>query len=218
MQKNAPFDLKDFKDFKPPKISSGSILKVVIIFLVLVFLYSSWVTVNPEEVGVILRFGKYTRTVESGLHFKFPFGIETVIKVPVKRQLKLEFGFRTSTPGTRTQYSSKNFQEESLMLTGDLNAAQVEWIVQFRIDDPYKNLFKVRNAVQTFRDINEAMMRKIVGDRTVDEVLTVGRQEVASTVAIKLQELSDQYELGIKVVQVVLQDVNPSPAGARKIN
>ncbi len=95
------------------------------------------------------------------------------------------------------------------MLTGDLNAAQVEWIVQFRINDPYKNLFKVRNAVQTFRDINEAMMREIVGDRTVDEVLTVGRQEVASTVALKLQEISDQYELGIKVVQVVLQDVNP---------
>ncbi|TNF55657.1 FtsH protease activity modulator HflK, partial [bacterium] len=128
MQQNAPFDLKDFKDFKPPKISSGGILKVLIIFIVLVFLYSSWVTVNPEEVGVILRFGKYTRTVEPGLHFKLPLGIEKVYKVPVKRQLKLEFGLRTLKPGVRTQYSSRNYQEESLMLTGDLNAAQVEWI------------------------------------------------------------------------------------------
>jgi membrane protease subunit HflK len=209
MPQNAPFDLKDFKDFKPPKISFKTIRNIVLIILLLGFLFSLWFTIAPEEVGVVLRFGKYTRTVNPGLNLKLPFGIEKVIKVPVERQLKLEFGFRTSTPGVRTQYSSKSYQEESLMLTGDLNAAQVEWIVQYRIDDPYKNLFKVRNAVQTFRDINEAMMREIVGDRTVDEVLTVGRQEVASTVAIKLQELSDQYELGIKVVQVVLQDVNP---------
>ena len=98
------------------------------------------------------------------------------------------------------------------MLTGDLNAAEVEWIVQFRINDPYKFLFRVRNAVQTFRDINEAVMRGIIGDRTVDEVITYGRQEVASAVSVKLQALSDQYELGIKVDQVVLQDVNPPEA------
>jgi membrane protease subunit HflK len=129
--------------------------------------------------------------------------------VPVERQLKLEFGFRTYKAGVRTQFSTTKYQEESLMLTGDLNAAEVEWIVQFRINDPYKFLFRVRNAEQTFRDINEAVMREVVGDRTVDEVLTVGRQEVASTVDVKLQELCDQYELGIKVDQVVLQDVNP---------
>ncbi len=206
MQQNAPFDLKDFR---PPNVSPKAIRNIVILILFFFFLFSLWFTVEPEEVGVILRFGKYDRTVNPGLNFKLPFGMEKVIKVPVERQKKLEFGFRTSTPGVRTQYSSRSYQEESLMLTGDLNAAQVEWIVQFRIKDAFKYLFRVRNAEQTFRDMNEAIMREVVGDRTVDEVLTIGRQEVASTVALKLQELSNQYELGIKVVQVVLQDVNP---------
>jgi membrane protease subunit HflK len=204
MQQKPPIDLKDFR---LPNIKVIGWAVIVIVFLV--FLFSLWFTVAPEEVGVVLRFGKYVRTVNPGLNFKLPFGIEKVYKVPVERQLKLEFGFRTTEPGVRTQYSARGYLEESLMLTGDLNAAQVEWIVQYRIKDPYKFLFRVRDAVQTFRDINEAIMRKVVGDRTVDEVLTVGRQEVASTVATKLQELCDQYEMGIKVVQVVLQDVNP---------
>jgi membrane protease subunit HflK len=203
MEQKVPFNLKDFR---LPKFNIGwAVLAIVLVS----FLFSLWFTVAPEEVGVVLRFGKYTRTVNPGLNFKLPFGIEKAYKVPVERQLKLEFGFRSTTPGVGTQYSSSGYLEESLMLTGDLNAAQVEWIVQYRINDPYKFLFRVRNAVLTFRDVNEAVMRKIVGDRTVDEVLTVGRQEVASTVATKLQELCDQYEIGIKVVQVVLQDVNP---------
>jgi membrane protease subunit HflK len=129
--------------------------------------------------------------------------------VPVERQLKQEFGFRTLQAGVRTQYSTRRYEDESLMLTGDLNAAQVEWIVQYRIKDPYKYLFKVRRTEQTFRDVVEAVMREIVGDRTVNEVLTVGRQEIATTAEVKLQELADQYETGIKVEQVVLQDVNP---------
>ncbi len=206
MEQKAPFDLKDFR---PPKINPKAIGWAVFAILILSLLFSLWFTVEPEEVGVVLRLGKYARTADPGLNFKLPLGIEEVYKVPVERQLKLEFGFRTTQPGIRTQYAARGYLEESLMLTGDLNAAQVEWIVQYRIKDPYKFLFRVRNAVKTFRDINEAAMRKVVGDRTVDEVLTIGRQEVASTVAIKLQELSDQYEMGIKVVQVVLQDVNP---------
>jgi membrane protease subunit HflK len=209
MAQKPPFDLSDLKDFRPPKINVKAVGWAAVVILLLIFFFSLWFTIAPEEVGVVLRFGKYTRTVNPGLNFKLPLGIEKVIKVPVERQLKLEFGFRSTTPGVRTQYSSSGYLEESLMLTGDLNAAQVEWIVQYRINDPYKFLFRVRNAVLTFRDVNEAVMRKIVGDRTVDEVLTVGRQEVASTVATKLQELCDQYEIGIKVVQVVLQDVNP---------
>jgi len=173
-----------------------------------IILFASFFTVEPEEVGVILRFGKFTRTVNPGLSFKLPF-IETVTKVPVERQLKLEFGFRTDDAGERTQSATRAFPEESLMLTGDLNAAEVEWIVQFRVADPYKFLFKVRDAQQTFRDMNEALMREVVGDRSVDEVLTVGRVEVANTVSSMLQALADQYETGIKVDQVVLQDVNP---------
>ncbi len=182
---------------------------IVLVIVGLIIVFTSWFTANPEEVGVILRFGKYSRTVTPGLHFKLPFGIETVYKVPIERQLKEEFGFRTLRAGVNTQYSSQNYQDESMMLTGDLNAAEIEWITQYRINDPFKFLFRVRNATLTFRDINEAVMREVVGDRTVNEVLTVGRQEIATTVALKLQELCDQYETGIKVEQVVLQDVNP---------
>jgi membrane protease subunit HflK len=209
MDEKPPFDLKDFR---LPRMNLKKILWTVALLIIVIFGSSFWFTVEPEEVGVVVRLGKYVRTVNPGLNFKIPFGVEQVYKVPVERQLKLEFGFRTAAAGVRTQYTASGYQEESLMLTGDLNAAEVEWIVQYRIKDPYKFLFRVRNAVQTFRDINEAMMREVVGDRTVDEVLTVGRQEVASTVSMKLQELCDQYELGIKVDQVVLQDVNPPEA------
>lgn len=206
MQDNMPFDLNKFR---PPKLEVRFIRLFILGILVLIFLFSSIFTVGPEEVGVILRFGKFVRTVDPGLNFKIPFWLETLDKVPVERQLKQEFGFRTLEAGVRSRYSRRDFQQESLMLTGDLNAAEVEWIVQFRIDDPYKFLFKVRNSVPTFRDMNEAIMREVVGDRSVNEVLTIGRVEIAHTVTERLQLLCDQYETGIKVDQVVLQDVNP---------
>jgi|Deesub1362B_J571_1020462.scaffolds.fasta_scaffold00010_54 membrane protease subunit HflK len=209
MEQKTPFELKNLRNLHLPKANFRKFSWGIVAILFAIFLYSSWFTVDTEEVGVVLRFGKFARTVDPGLNFKLPFGIEKVYKVPVERQLKLEFGFRTASPGIKTEYSTRKYPEESLMLTGDLNAAEVEWIVQFRIKDPYNFLFRVRNAVSTFRDINEAVMREVVGDRTVDEVLTIGRQEVASAVTLKLQELSDQYEMGIKVDQVVLQDVNP---------
>ena len=185
---------------------------VIIGIIALIFTFTSYVTVDPEEVGVVLRLGKFNRIVDPGLHYTLPFGIERVTKVPVQRQLKLEFGFRTEEAGQRTKFSSKKYPEESLMLTGDLNAAEVEWIVQYRIEDPYKYLFKVRDTQQTFGDMNEALMREVVGDRSVNEVLTVGRVEIANTVTQKLQQLANQYDTGIKVDQVVLQDVNPPDA------
>ena len=177
--------------------------------LVLIILFTTVYTVGPEEVGVIVRFGKFERTVSPGLNFKLPLGIESVSKIPVERQLKQEFGFRTVSAGTRTQYSSDDHTDESLMLTGDLNLADVEWVVQYRINDPYQYLFNVRNAEKTLRDMSESVVRKVVGDRTVNEVLTVGRMEIALRVEQLLQELCDEYENGIKIDQVVLQDVNP---------
>lgn len=198
---------------KEPSPGGGPSLKALASVVLIVFLllagYTSFYTVQPEEVGVVLRFGKYNREAKPGPNLILPFGFEKMHKVPVERQLKLEFGFRTSEPGVRTKYDSRARKDESLMLTGDLNAAEVQWIVQFRIKDPYQFLFRVRNAEKTFRDMNEAVMRGVVGDRTVDEVLTIGRQEVASAVSTKLQSLADQYEMGIKIEQVVLQDVNP---------
>jgi len=206
MDENLPFDLNKFR---PPNLTTKRISQIVVGIILLILVFSSFFTVEPEEVGVVLRFGEFSRTVNPGLNFKLPFGIETVEKVPVERQLKEEFGFRTMEAGVRTRYSTQTYLQESLMLTGDLNAVEVEWIVQYRIKDPYKYLFRVRHPRQTFRDMNEATMREIVGDRTVNEVLTIGRQEVADAMTQNLQSLVDQYELGIKIEQVVLQDVTP---------
>jgi len=175
----------------------------------LTVLNSLFYTVEPEEVGVILRFGEYDRVTEPGLRMKAPAPIEEVIKVPIQRQLKEEFGFRTRESNVRTAYEKGNYLDESLMLTGDLNVAVVEWIAQYRVSDPYQYLFKVRNVRDTFRDLNEAVMRQVVGDKTVNEVLTIGRQAVASEVKERLQELCKEYETGIKVEQIVLQNVNP---------
>ncbi|UCF37221.1 MAG: FtsH protease activity modulator HflK [Acidobacteriota bacterium] len=198
----------DMGEFQPPKIPARTIVTAVAALFVVILLFSSFYQVELEQVGVVLRFGKYVRQTEPGLHLKLPF-IEEVLKVPVQRQLKQEFGFRTAEAGIRTRYAESRFIEESLMLTGDLNVAVVEWIVQYRVTDPEKYLFKVRNVTETFRNMNEAIMRQVIGDRTVTEVLTVGRQEIESDVQVSLQELCDQYETGIKIDQVVLQDVNP---------
>ena len=181
---------------------------ILLAIFLLVILWTSFFQVRPEEVGVITRFGKYIRKEESGLHNKFPI-LERVYKVPVERQQKEEFGFRTTSTGIKSQYTKVGTTDESLMLTGDLNLADVEWVVQYRIDDPYRYLFKVRGPINTLRDISEASMRQIVGDRTVNEVLTVGRTEIATMVHQKIQDLCTEYSLGIKIEQVVLQDVNP---------
>jgi membrane protease subunit HflK len=201
-------------EFKIPKIQfprlpGGAVRGIVIAIVLLIVAVSSFYTVGPEEIGVVLRLGKFVRTTDPGLHAKLPFAVERVTKVPIQRQLKEEFGFQTVSAGVRSQFSVRGREAEANMLTGDLNAAVVEWVVQYRIVDPYQYLFRVRNVRETFRAMTEAVMRKIVGDRTVNEVLTVGRQEIADLAEQKLQDLCDQYETGIKVDQVVLQDVNP---------
>jgi membrane protease subunit HflK len=190
-----------------PQWRSGVLLVGALILAVI--LWNLWFTVEPEEVGVVFRFGRYVREAPPGLNFKLPDPVESVIKVPVQRQLKEEFGYRTQLAGTQTRFISNNFQNESLMLTGDLNVGVVEWSSQYRINDPYKYLVKVRDLRITFRDMNEAIMREVVGDKTVNDLLTIGRQQVADEVKLRLQALCDQYETGITVDQVVLQDVNP---------
>ena len=199
----------DIGDFRPGKPPTQLILIGALILVGALMVFSIFFTIQPEEVGIVLRFGEYTRTADPGLNFKLPAPIEQVMKVPVQRQLKQEFGFQTVDAGVRTRYADRNFQDESLMLTGDLNVAVVEWIAQYRVDDPYKYLFKVRNVTKTFRDMNEAVVRAVVGDRSVDEVLTVGRLQIEDQVKLRLQELCDRYETGIVVDQIVLQNVNP---------
>ncbi len=191
-----------------PPVPPGFFRIAVAVLLGILLITTTFYQVQPEAVGVVLRFGRYVRTTEPGLHMKLPF-VESVQRVPVQRQLKQEFGFRTEEAAVRTRFSEANFNDESMMLTGDLNVAIVEWIVQYRVSDPYQFLFKVRNPEDTFRAMNEALMRQVVGDRTVTEVLTVGRQEIETRMEEELQTLAKQYELGLTVEQVVLQDVNP---------
>jgi len=199
----------DGPEIKMPQLSPRMIRNIVVGVAVLIVALTSFYTVEPEEVALVLQFGKYVRTSDPGLHLKLPFGIETARKVPVQRQFKEEFGFRTLITGGRSQYATRAYADEANMLTGDLNVATVEWVVQYRVVDPFNFLFRVRNPQDTFRAMSEAVMRSKVGDRTVNEVLTVGRAEVASQVHVALQELCNQYEIGISVDQVVLQDVNP---------
>ena len=202
-------DRPDFRRMRrPPWVTPRLIRLVVLALAALVVLANVAYQVQAEEMGIVLRFGRYVRTTEPGLHVKAPF-VESVQRVPVQRQLKEEFGFRTTRADVRSQYSEQDFEVESVMLTGDLNVAVVEWIVQYRVTDPYKYLFRVRGLTETFRSMNEAVMREVVGDRTVTEVLTVGRQEIATRAEQLLQELTNQYEMGIVIEQVVLQDVTP---------
>lgn len=186
---------------------------IVIIIAIILYLGSSiFYTVGVDEVGVVQRFGKYTRTTQPGLNFKLPRGIEKVTKVKVRRVYKEEFGFRTLEAGVRTRYASGSaYINESLMLTGDLNVAVVPWIVQYRISDPYKYLFKVRNVRSTLRDLSESTMRLVVGDRSITEVINK-REEIADQAEVLLQKELDEAETGINVTTIELQKTNvPQP-------
>ncbi len=179
--------------------------------------------VGPDEVGVVQQFGKYVRTTNPGLHMKLPFGIETVRPVRVTHIFKEEFGFQTVAAGTRTLYASERvnlsmrrqnlggdpFLEESLMLTGDLNVAVVEWIVQYTIKDPVAFAFRVREPRETLRNMSEAVMRLVIGDHSINQVLTSGRVQIQTEVEKKLQEVLDSYGSGISISNVILQDVTP---------
>jgi modulator of FtsH protease HflK len=195
----------------PPMPPARSVRNLALVVLGLLLLWTSYYQVEPAEVGVVQRFGRLARITDPGPHLKIPFGIERVTNVPVQRQLNMEFGFRTLRPGTRTEYAAPTPQTvgESVMLTGDLNVAVVEWIVQYRIKDAKAYLFQVRDVPETFRLMSEAAMRQVVGDHSVDEVITIGREEIARQAKEELQRLCDFYGVGIEVQQLVLQNVNP---------
>jgi membrane protease subunit HflK len=212
-----PIDIGGGRTFRIPPIGRPPAARVRIVLVVAALLFlvlTGYYQIEPDEVGVIQRFGKYVRTSDPGPHVKLPFGVETVTKVPVQRQLKEEFGFRTLRSGVRSEFAPPTAETtgESGMLTGDLNVAVVEWIVQYRIRDARQYLFHVRNVQHTFRDMAEAAMRQVVGDHSVDEVLTTGREAIAQDAKQELQRLCDLYGSGIEVQQLVLQDVNPPDA------
>lgn len=188
---------------------SGASGGIIVIIVILVALVTSVYTVAQDELGVVQRFGKFVRVTQPGLNFKLPFWIETVQKPAVQRIFKEEFGFRTLKAGVRTMYSEREMNEESLMLCGDLNVATVQWIVQYKIKDPEAYLFNVRDIRKTIRDVSEAVLRDIAGDSSVDEVLTMRRIEIDQEAQVDMQKLLDSYKIGISIVTVKLQDVNP---------
>ncbi len=194
------------------KFSKGGMF-LPILFLVGIGIYGSFYTVEPDEEAVIIRLGKYTTTASPGLHFKLPFGIDKAVKIQTTKIHQAEFGFRTSNVslGSRTQYDKNrgNLESESLMLTGDLNVADVEWVVQYKISDPYKYLFAAANPIQNIRDVSESIMRRVVGDQLVNDVLTTGRASIASEARELMQGVIDRYDIGILITTVKLQDVNP---------
>ena len=179
-----------------------------VIIAALIVLWTSYYTVPAESEAVVLRFGRFLKITEPGLHFKIPLGVDEYTLVQTRRQLKLEFGFYTSNY-TNPDQPSRDQVEEKSMVTGDLNAALVEWVVQYRISDPKEYLFDVRNPNRTLRDLSEASMREVIGDRTVDEVITIGRQDIEVSALARMQELATHYKLGIRVDQVQLKNVNP---------
>ena len=196
------------KHIVPGGVGGAAIL--VVLGLAALGAWTAYYTVPSDSVAVVQRFGKYIKEVPPGLHFRLPLGIDTTTIVPVKRQLKQEFGFTTPGPGDRSQNPRPGEQrQETQMVTGDLNAALVEWVVQYRISEPAKFLFEVREPSETLRYVSESVMREVVGDRTVDEVITIGRQEIETEALTKMQALSTKYAMGISIDQVQLKNINP---------
>jgi membrane protease subunit HflK len=199
-----------FQRLRNFKLPGGPL--IIVLIIVAVILSTVFYTVAVDEVGVVQRFGKYVRTTQPGLNLKLPAGIEKVTKVKVRRVYKEEFGFRTVGPDDRNRFASASENENvSLMLTGDLNVAVVPWIVQYRIKDPYDYLFKVRDVRRLLQDMSEASMRLVVGDRSINEVITK-REEIAVEARNVLQEELDLADSGIQVVTIEMKKTNvPKP-------
>jgi membrane protease subunit HflK len=209
------FDPEEFRRYarmagEQLRQSRKVVFAIVMTALTVLMLWSAYYQVEPDEVALVTRFGRYVRTATPGPHAKFPFGIERAQKVPVQRQLKHEYGFRTAVAAIQSlKQQTDETKAEAVMLTGDLNVATVEWIVQYKISDPYKYLFKLRDVEDTFRLMSEATMRSVVGDHSVTELLTVGREAIAARAKELLSEMCKRYDNGISVQQLVLQNVDP---------
>ena len=199
------FDYEKLRQKLSPKV----IIIGVVVVLIIIIIATSTYTVGQQEQAVVLRFGKYLSTEGPGLHFKLPLGIDKTFNVPTQRTLKQEFGFRTRKAGIRTQYSSRDYAEESIMLTGDLNIVDVEWIIQYKIKDPNHWLFNVEDQEKTIRDISQSVINQLVGDRTIFDVIGIERENIQDKSKGMMNRFFDLYGLGIKVDRVKLQNIVP---------
>lgn len=195
--------------FKLPQRWGHWLLLVVVGVLAILLFGGSMYQVDPEEQAIVLRLGKLHRVEDPGFHFKLPLGLDEVKRLPTRRVLKEEFGFRTIKAGVRSEFQKSPYVQESLSLTGDLNIADVEWVVQYRIANAADFWFHLQEPEQAVRDLSEAVLREVIGSRTVDQVLTVGRQEIEVDSLRLLQEALNKYKAGIKVVAVQLRNVTP---------
>ena len=212
-----PGGIKDFEEmlqnirerFRGKFRLGGSLWLVLVALLVVVAGYTSFFRVATNETGVVQRFGRYVRSAGPGLQLKLPFGIEQVTKVKTGRNFQMEFGYRTVEAGVRSRFTERGFKEESLMLSGDLNVVDLQWTVQYKISNPVDFLFQVKDVDSAIRDVSESVIRRVVGNRLFDFVLTVGRAEIADRVKVEMQEILDSYRSGIQVVNVKMQNVTP---------
>lgn len=210
-EKNVLHEILGTQPRRPKGPTGAQIAIGAVVALALLIAFTSLYTVQPEERAVVKRFGAVYGITDPGLHFKLPFGIDSVQKVATERVLKEEFGFRTVevTNRERSQFRDQDFLDESLMLTGDLNIIRVEWVVQYRIADPIKYLYGMREPTRTLRDLSESVMRRVVGNRIGSEVLTIGRVEIANDAREEIQAAMEQYDNGLHIITVELQDVVP---------
>src|SRR5438093_5451104 len=193
-------------EVKPVRLILGLIACVGIVFTLITLLFG-FTSIPANSVGVKTRFGAYHDVVNPGLAYAIPY-IDEIHIVPTQRLLKLEFGF--STPDATNAYQGDMEPEETeTMTTGDLNTALVPWVVQCRLTGPRMYLFGVREPEQTLRDLSESVMREVIGDRTVDEVLTIGRHDIETASLKRLAELCSDYKLGLQIQQVQLATVRP---------
>jgi modulator of FtsH protease HflK len=206
------FDQQSFEDalaqldVRKPGMAAAAL---PLVLLLLIGIFTCFYTVQPDGQAVVKRFGRVVHITGPGLHFKVPFWIDRHSFVPTERVLKQEFGFRTvavAHPG-RSRYDE--YEEESLMLTGDLKVINVEWVVQYRIDDPDMWLHRVTDREKTIRDISEAVMRRIVGNALGSDVLTEKRVQVSTQARNEIQGVLDSFDMGVRVQTVELQDVTP---------
>lgn len=190
-----------------PGINPGLIAGVIGVILVVFLLFSSFYSIRPGEQGVVLRLGAYHDTTHPGLNFKVPL-VDQVHKVDMESVRKEQFGFRTRRVADRTQYQKEGYTRESLMLTSDRNVIDMEWVVQYRVADPFLFMFRVRDISPAVRDVSEMTLRRLVGNMDFDAVLD-GRAVLADAMSRELQETLDRYESGVQIITVQLQDVNP---------
>jgi membrane protease subunit HflK len=213
--------MPDYGPYRRPQeihienINWGTVKKFIFPVLVIVFIvvtgYTAFYTVKANEEAVILRFGRYTETAGPGLHTKIPYGIDRVLKGEVKRIYNEEFGFRTEQRGfsSMVNYDYPETAEEKLMLTGDLNCAEVHWVIRYKIKTLEEYFFNVRNVRETIRGTSQAVMRTLIGDRSIDEVLTIGRTDIEQKARDDIQKALNGYKCGIDIQTVLLKGVDP---------